>query len=119
MTPSQIMNSSKSYSEYKKRMDEYYAEQTGTRKVQRAVGRGLDVTQRALSPGKVEKSNIRAIQRPPQTILSKEQAMLSALFNQKNQLWGNGQPVRITRHLTTGGGLIKTGTGDETRRLLF
>lgn len=64
-------------------------------------------------------SNERIIQRTPQTILSKEQRMLQALFNQKNQLWGNGRPVEITNHLTTGNGLIKTGSGNATRRLFI
>lgn len=64
-------------------------------------------------------SNIAAIQRAPQTILTKEQAMLNALFGQKRQFWGNGQPVQIDNTLTTGNGLIKTGSGDATRRLMF
>jgi len=87
--------------------------------VSKATNKGLRVSETLLSPGKVDGRNISKIQRAPQTILSKEQAMLSALFNQKNQLWGNGQPVRITRHLTTGNGILKTGTGNETRRLMF
>lgn len=63
--------------------------------------------------------NISKIQAAPQTILTKEQAMLNALFGQKRQFWGNGQPVEITNTLTTGNGLINTGSGDATRRLMF
>ena len=63
--------------------------------------------------------NVGMIQSAPQTLLSKEQRMLNSLFNQKNQLWGNGQPVQINRTLTSGWGLIKTGDGDATRRLMF
>ena len=68
---------------------------------------------------KEEKKNIKIIQATPQTILTKEQRMLQALFNSKNQLWGNNQPVEINQTLTTGGGLIKTGTGEKTRRLFW
>lgn len=63
--------------------------------------------------------NVSAIQRTPQTLLSKEQLMLQGLFNQKNQFWGGGDVVRISGHLTTGNGLIKTGMGDATRRLFL
>ena len=63
--------------------------------------------------------NVGMIQAAPQTLLTKEQKMFGALFNQKNQLWGNGQPVQINRTLTSGWGLIKTGDGDATRRLMF
>lgn len=64
-------------------------------------------------------ANIAVIQRTPQTILSKEQRMLNELFGQKRQFWGNGQPVQIDNTLTTGNGLLKTGSGDATRRLMF
>lgn len=69
------------------------------------------------APGKPV--NISTIQRAPQTILSKEQAMLNAMFNQKGQNWGNGEPVQINNALTSGGGLIKTGSGNTTRRLFL
>ncbi len=55
----------------------------------------------------------------PQTNLSKEQKMLGELFGQKRQFWGNGQPVEISNTLTTGNGLLKTGSGDSTRRLFL
>jgi hypothetical protein len=45
--------------------------------------------------------------------------MLNAMFNSKNQFWGNGQPVQINNTLTTGNGLLKTGSGDTTRRLFL
>ena len=64
-------------------------------------------------------SNIKLIQRNPTTNLTKEQRMLNALFNDKNQLWGNGEPVTINNVLTSGNGLIKTGSGDTTRRLFL
>ena len=67
----------------------------------------------------ISSANIAAIQRTPQTILSKEQRMLNELFGQKRQFWGNGQPVEISNTLTTGNGLLKTGSGDATRRLMF
>ena len=83
---------------------------------------GAQRTSQALStaaslPGKP--INAPILQRAPQTILSKEQAMLGMLFNQKNQMWGGNNPVNINRTLTSGYGLIKTGSGDDTRRLLF
>jgi len=65
------------------------------------------------------KVNIATIQRAPQTLLSKEQLMLQGLFGQKQQFWGNGEPVVISNTLTTGNGLIKTGSGDSTRRLFL
>ena len=55
----------------------------------------------------------------PNINLSKEQRMLNALFNDKNQFWGNGDVVRIDNTLSTGNGLIKTGSGDRTRRLFL
>ena len=55
----------------------------------------------------------------PSTSLSKEQRMLNALFNDKNQFWGNGDVVNINNTLTSGNGLIKTGSGDRTRRLFL
>lgn len=67
----------------------------------------------------ISRANIAAIQRTPQTILSKEQRMLNELFGQKRQFWGNGQPVQINNTLTSGNGLLKTGSGDQTRRLMF
>jgi hypothetical protein len=67
----------------------------------------------------INKSNIKLIQSQPQTILSKEQRMIGELFGQKRQFWGNGQPVQIDHTLTTGNGLLKTGSGDQTRRLMF
>ena len=63
--------------------------------------------------------NISRIQATPQTILSKEQRMLNELFGQKRQFWGNGQPVQINNTLTSGNGLIKTGSGNATRRLFL
>lgn len=67
----------------------------------------------------ISSKNIAAMQRTPQTILSKEQMMLNGLFGQKRQFWGNGQPVQINNTLTSGNGLLKTGSGDATRRLMF
>jgi hypothetical protein len=67
----------------------------------------------------ISQYNIAAIQRTPQTILTKEQNILSELFGQKKQFWGNGQPVQISNTLTSGNGLLKTGSGDATRRLMF
>lgn len=78
-----------------------------------------DIPGKLLSPVNVSSSNVSAMQRTPMTILSKEQAMLQALFGQKHQLWGNGQPVQINNTLTSGNGLIKTGSGNATRRLMF
>ena len=86
-------------------------------KKKNTIEKTLDVSEKLISPGKP--TNISTIQRAPQTILSKEQAMLGKLFNQKNQMWGNGRPVRISNTLTTGNGLIKTGSGDTTRRLFL
>lgn len=74
------------------------------------------VEKKAINP---MRANIAAIQRTPQTILTKEQKMLNELFGQKRQFWGNGQPVQIDRTLTSGNGLIKTGSGDMTRRLFL
>lgn len=71
----------------------------------------------ASAPGRAV--NVGTIQRTPQTILSKEQRMLNALFNDKNQFWGNGEPVQINNTLTSGNGLIKTGSGNATRRLFL
>jgi hypothetical protein len=59
------------------------------------------------------------MQSTPQTLLSKEQRMLNAMFNSKNQFWGTGDVVRINRTLTSGQGLINTGDGDSTRRLFL
>ena len=70
-----------------------------------------------LNPG--VPTNIGKIQSKPQQIMSKSQAMLSSLFNSKNQFWGNGEPVRINQALTSGQGLLKTGDGDRTRRLFM
>lgn len=67
----------------------------------------------------ISSRNIAAIQRTPQTILSKEQRMLGELFGQKRQFWGGNNPVTIDRTLTTGGGLLKTGTGNQTRNLFL
>ncbi len=90
-----------------------------TPKFEKAIKKGLETSGKILSPGKADKKNISLPLKSPQTLLSKEQRMLQALFNEKNQLWGNGEPVKITRHLMSGGGLLKTGTGDQTRRLLW
>jgi hypothetical protein len=68
---------------------------------------------------KSQPKNIGVVQRTPQTILSKEQLMLRGLFGQKQQFWGNGEPVVISNTLTTGNGLLKTGSGDLTRRLFL
>lgn len=87
--------------------------------VKKGISKGLDVSEKLLSPGKLDGRNISKLRQAPQTILSKEQRMLQSLFNQKNQLWGNGRPVEITQHLQTGNGLIKTGTGTKTRRLFW
>lgn len=105
------------YQEYKKRMDSEASKQ-GAKQSLKATGKFLKATTiESLNPGKP--TNLPILQRRPQTILSKEQRMLGALFNDKNQLWGNGEPVVITQHLQTGGGLIKTGTGNQTRRLFL
>jgi hypothetical protein len=77
------------------------------------------VSKTMFKPQPISRSNISQIQRTPQTILTKEQNILSELFGQKRQFWGNGQPVRIDKTLQTGYGLIKTGSGDDTRRLMF
>jgi len=95
------------------------AEKKETSKVGKGISKGLEVSEKLLSPGKVDGRNVSKLRQAPQTILSKEQRMLQALFNQKNQLWGNGRPVEITQHLQTGNGLIKTGTGTKTRRLFW
>jgi hypothetical protein len=68
---------------------------------------------------KLEKTNLDRLKLRPQTNLSKEQNMLNELFAQKNQFWGNGQPVQINNTLTSGNGLIKTGSGNMTRRLFL
>jgi hypothetical protein len=87
------------------------------KQIKKGINKSLDTSTKLLQPGKP--INVGLIQRTPQTILSKEQRMLNALFNDKNQLWGNGEPVVITNHLQTGNGLIKTGTGSMTRRLFL
>ena len=76
-------------------------------------------TSELITAPRVVGSNVSAMQRSPMTILSKEQAMLQALFGQKHQLWGNGEPVQINNTLTSGNGLIKTGSGNATRRLFL
>jgi len=86
-------------------------------KIKKGTDKVIDTSAKLLQPGKP--INVGLLQRTPQTILSKEQRMLNALFNDKNQLWGNGEPVIITNHLQTGQGLIKTGTGNMTRRLFL
>ena len=67
------------------------------------------------------KTNIKKIFAPPQqqVILSKSQQMLQSLFGEKRQFWGNGEPVQINNTLTSGNGLIRTGSGDATRRLFL
>jgi hypothetical protein len=87
------------------------------KQIKKGINKSLDISTKLLQPGKP--INVGLIQKTPQTILSKEQRMLNALFNDKNQLWGNGEPVVITNHLQTGNGLIKTGTGSMTRRLFL
>lgn len=76
-------------------------------------------TSELITAPRVVGSNVSAMQRTPMTILSKEQAMLQALFGQKHQLWGGNNPVQINNTLTSGNGLIKTGSGNATRRLMF
>ena len=88
-------------------------------KLKKVIEQPLMVTEKLVLPGKPVKQNIKTFQSQPQTILSKEQAMLNAMFNQKGQNWGNGEPVRINNALTSGGGLLKTGSGDSTRRLFL
>jgi hypothetical protein len=112
------------YSEYKAERDEATNVEPpiNLRKAKEITKKAFIKTSQGLSkavslPGKPV--NIAMIQRAPQTILSKEQAMLGKLFNQKNQMWGNGRPVRISNTLTTGNGLINTGSGDTTRRLFL
>lgn len=112
------------YAEYKKERDEAtnIEPPINLKKVTSTIKKGFVKTSQGLStaaslPGKP--INVATIQRAPQTILSKEQAMLGMLFNQKRQMWGNGRPVQINNTLTSGNGLIKTGSGDDTRRLFL
>jgi len=55
----------------------------------------------------------------PETALSKEQKMLQILFNQKNQLWGKGEIVKINRYLQTGHSIIKMDKNLETQKLFW
>jgi len=105
------------YQEYKKRMDRESAKQSSKQTLKQVGKFAKGITVEALEPTKP--TNIKILQARPQPILSKEQRMLGALFNNKHQLWGNGEPVVIERTLQTGGGLIKTGTGNQTRRLFL
>jgi hypothetical protein len=83
------------------------------------VGKAFKETSKFLAPSRIDSRNIAMMQRTPQIILTKEQNILSELFGQKKQFWGNGQPVQISNTLTSGNGLLKTGSGDATRRLMF
>ena len=95
------------------------ARQIDEERWQKTKAAGLKSIREAMTPMPVSKANIAAVQRAPQTILTKEQRMLGELFGQKRQFWGNGQPVQIDNTLTSGNGLIKTGSGNTTRRLMF
>jgi len=81
------------------------------KKIKEVFAKPLDVS--------INKSAVAPMQSAPQTILGKEQRMLQAMFNSKNQLWGTNDVVRINNTLTSGQGLIKTGDGDSTRRLFL
>jgi len=83
--------------------------QYGTKKFFGVLSPVLPTSRQGLAP----------MQSAPQTILGKEQRMLQAMFNSKNQLWGTNDVVRINNTLTSGQGLIKTGDGDSTRRLFL
>ena len=105
------------YRNYKAEMDKLSEERARIQTIKSTAKFGEEVAVGLLEPGKPV--NIEKLRYAPQTNLSKDQKMLNALFNQKNQLWGNNQPVEINRTLTTGWGLIKTGDGDATRRLFL
>ena len=103
-------SSSDDQKEFEKQRDKYLAD---------AKKQSVKKISSFIRPVNVVGSNVSAMQRTPMTILSKEQAMLNALFGQKHQLWGGNNPVTIDRTLTTGGGLLKTGTGRQTRNLFL
>lgn len=73
--------------------------------------------------GLTKRQSIRQLPSGPiRTNLSKEQAMLSELFGQKNQFWGGNDVVRLNRTLQGGdnpSGLIKSGDEGRTRRLML
>jgi hypothetical protein len=104
------------YNQYKKEQDSISNKQGLKRTINffdKKISSGSDF----LAPGKA--SNLPALRQTPNTLLSKEQRMLQAMFAQKGQFWGNGEPVNITGALTTGNGLIKSGDGGRTRRLIL
>ena len=100
------------YEQFKREMDKQAIKQTINKS-----SRILDKPAELLNPGRP--TNIGMIQSRPRTILTRDQEIMNSLFNDKNQTWGNGQPVQINHALTSGGGLIKTGTGNATRRLMM
>jgi hypothetical protein len=103
-------SSSEDQKEFEKQRDKYIAD---------AKKQSVKKISSFIRPVNVVGSNVSAMQRPPMNILSKEQAMLNALFGQKHQLWGGNNPVQINNTLTTGNGLINTGSGNATRRLFL
>jgi len=66
-------------------------------------------------PEKVPAKRWKALTRlRPAPQLSQEQAMLGEMFG-SGRTWGTGESLPVIRgELRSGGGLIKTGTGDET-----
>jgi hypothetical protein len=106
-----------SYSQYKKEQDSISNKQGLKRTINflnTTIDRGARFIERP-----VPNSRIR---RPTPPSLTREQMMLNSLFNQKNQLWGTNDVVRINRTLQGGNnpsGLINCHDNKETRRLFL